>query len=599
MADMEKDILKIVDLRVSFEHDGKLHPAVRDICLTMRQGEMLALVGESGSGKSITALAIAGLLPSTAVQEEGYVFFDEKELTAFGEEEYNSIRGKDMTVIFQEPMTSLNPVLKVKTQIEEVIRRHEPQANAYQRSLKLLEDAGIADPIRCLDDYPHRLSGGMRQRVMIAMALACHPKLIIADEPTTALDVTTQARIIDRLTALRKEYGTAVLLVTHNLALVRNVADHIAVMYAGEIVEIADREELFAHPMHPYTRLLLASVPTLAGRGKSLASIRGSVPSPHEEYKGCRFAPRCPIAEEKCRKCKSAALSEANPGHWTACDLFNVPLPEMHADEQAPRISDELILSVSDLQAYVPLKQSFFGSKERKYLIEGINFGLHRGETLAIVGESGSGKTTLGRCLVRLFPNVEGKVLDNQGNDMLSMPMDNFRPFRRRLQMIFQDPFSSLDPRMNVGEIICEGMQQYGLHQNDRHARLMELLEQVGLPEDAAKRYPHQFSGGQRQRIGIARALAVEPEIIICDEVTSALDVSVQAQILNLLNSLKSKLGLSYIFITHDLGVVSYVADSIAVMQNGRIVETGSAKDILDKPQHPYTKTLLAASPRL
>ncbi|MBR6372060.1 MAG: ABC transporter ATP-binding protein [Victivallales bacterium] len=596
---MEKDILKVVDLRVSFEHEGELHPAVRNIGFTIRPKEMLALVGESGSGKSITALAIAGLLPTMAVQEAGYIFFDERELTALGEDEYNAIRGKSITMIFQEPMTSLNPVLKIKTQLEEVIRRHEPDTNAYQRSLKLLEDAGIADPVRCLDDYPHRLSGGMRQRVMIAMALACHPKLIIADEPTTALDVTTQARIMEKLTLLRQEYGTAVLLVTHNLALVRRMADRIAVMYAGEIVEIAEREELFANPRHPYTRLLLASVPSVSGRGKCLASIKGSVPAPYEEYEGCRFAPRCPIAEESCRNGQAPVLAEAGAGHLVACGRCNEALPEMCEEEQLPQPSTDCILRVSDLKAYVPLKQGLFGGKERKYLLEGINLELHRGETLAIVGESGSGKTTLGRCLARLFPNMEGSVQDAQGNELLAMAKEDFRQFRRKLQMIFQDPFSSLDPRMSVGEIICEGMEQFGLHANDKEVRLKELLEMVGLPEESATRYPHQFSGGQRQRIGIARALAVEPEIIICDEVTSALDVSVQAQILNLLNTLKRNLGLSYIFITHDLGVVSYVADSIAVMQNGRIVETGSAQDILDNPQQPYTKTLIAASPRL
>ena len=591
--------MKVMDLRVSFEHDGRLHPAVRDIDFTIRAKELLALVGESGSGKSLTALAIAGLLPTMAVLEQGYIFFDERELTALDEDEYNAIRGKDITMVFQEPMTSLNPVLKVKTQLEEVIRRHEPESNAYQRSLKLLEDAGIADPVRCLNDYPHRLSGGMRQRVMIAMALACHPKLIIADEPTTALDVTTQARIIDKLTALRQEYGTAVLLVTHNLALVRNVADRIAVMYAGEIVEIAERDDFFANPRHPYSRLLLGSVPSVSGRGRSLASINGTVPSPHEEYEGCRFAPRCPLANGNCRMGKSPILTEIAPGHLVACDLPDAPMPELQAEEQTAQVSQELILNVRGLCAFVPIKRGLLAPKERKYLLNDINIGLHRGETLAIVGESGSGKTTLGRCLVRLFRNVEGTVQDSQGNELLSMSMDQFRFFRRKLQMIFQDPFSSLDPRMNVGEIICEGMDQYRLHQNDRDERLKELLGQVGLPEDSAKRYPHQFSGGQRQRIGIARALAVEPEIVICDEVTSALDVSVQAQILNLLNTLKRKLGLSYIFITHDLGVVSYVADSIAVMQNGHIVETGSMQDILNNPQHPYTKTLIAASPRL
>ena len=325
--------MKVVDLRVSFEHEGELHPAVRNIGFTIRPKEMLALVGESGSGKSITALAIAGLLPTMAVQEAGYIFFDERELTALGEDEYNAIRGKSITMIFQEPMTSLNPVLKIKTQLEEVIRRHEPDTNAYQRSLKLLEDAGIADPVRCLNDYPHRLSGGMRQRVMIAMALACHPKLIIADEPTTALDVTTQARIMEKLTLLRQEYGTAVLLVTHNLALVRRMADRIAVMYAGEIVEIAEREELFANPRHPYTRLLLASVPSVSGRGKCLASIKGSVPAPYEEYEGCRFAPRCKYATPTC-SAMSIESKEFGEGRSYRCLMSVRKIREVYESEQ-------------------------------------------------------------------------------------------------------------------------------------------------------------------------------------------------------------------------------------------------------------------------
>ena len=394
--------------------------------------------------------------------------------------------------------------------------------------MKLLEEAGIADPVRCLNDYPHRLSGGMRQRVMIAMALACHPKLIIADEPTTALDVTTQARIMDKLAALRQEYGTSVLLVTHNLALVRHEAERIAVMYAGEIVEVADREELFSNPRHPYTRLLLASVPTVSGRGRSLASIKGSVPAPHEEYPGCRFAPRCPLAKDECRRGESPVLSDIGGGHLVACPLSGLPLP--CADDELPFAapSDEVILRVRDLRAFVPLKQGLLTGHGRKCLLEGVGFDLHKGETLAIVGESGSGKTTLGRCLARLFPNVEGSVQDAEGNELLSMTQDAFRHFRRKLQMIFQDPFSSLDPRMSVGEIISEGMEQYGLHSADKDERICELLEQVGLPMDSAKRYPHQFSGGQRQRIGLARALAVEPEIIICDEVTSALDAETE-----------------------------------------------------------------------
>ncbi len=595
-------ILSVNGLCVAFRQGRGTVRAVDDACFDIRRGEMMALVGESGSGKSVTALSLMGLLPSaTSVIEGGTAMFDGIDLLTASDSRLCELRGSRISMVFQEPMTALNPVLTIGWQLCEVLKRHEiiTTEEAHRRAVELLDKVGVADAPRRIAEYPHNMSGGMRQRVMIAMALACRPELLIADEPTTALDVTVQAQIMDLLAELRKEYGTAVLLITHNLALVREQADRVAVMYAGNIVEQTERETLFANPSHPYTRLLMQAIPSMEKRGTSLASIAGQVPPPSQKLPGCRFAPRCPYASAVCENGKPA-LKDIGGGHLVACarsiSQWNKPAS---ASSQSAMDRDDVLLKVSGLTVRFPIKGGLFSrKKECVHAVEDVALELRRGETLALVGESGCGKTTVGKALMRLVEPSGGRILLD-GTDLAALKSSALKPYRKRMQMIFQDPFASLDPRQMVGETIAEGMDAHGLHRNDRQTVLKELLEKVGLPSDSLTRYPHQFSGGQRQRIGLARALAVEPEIIVCDECTSALDVSVSAQILNLLKTLQMSMHLSYLFITHDLSVVGYIADRVAVMYLGRIVEQGTADEVLLSPAHPYTRALIASAPSI
>ena len=602
MSDDMGIVLKIEGLCVAFRQGKGTVRAVDNASFDIRRGEMMALVGESGSGKSVTALSLMGLLPeATSVIEGGSAVFEGIDLLKASEAKLGDLRGSRISMVFQEPMTALNPVLTIGWQLCEVLKRHEKLSadECRMRAVELLEKVGVADAERRISEYPHNMSGGMRQRVMIAMALACRPELLIADEPTTALDVTVQAQIMDLLGDLRKEFGTAVLLITHNLALVREQADRVAVMYAGNIVEQADRETLFANPSHPYTRLLLKAIPSMEKRGTSLASIAGQVPAPSEKLPGCRFAPRCPYASPECENGRPA-LKNVGDGHLVACvKSMNGADEQKNKSAQNAKDMGDVLLEVSGLTVHFPVKGSWFSRKrEVVHAVENVSLGLRRGETLALVGESGCGKTTVGKALMRLVEPTCGSVkLD--GVDLSLLKARELKPYRKRMQMIFQDPFASLDPRQMVGETIAEGMDAHGLHMDDRQKVLKGLLEKVGLPSDSLGRYPHQFSGGQRQRIGLARALAVEPDIIICDECTSALDVSVSAQILNLLKTLQFSMQLSYLFITHDLSVVGYIADRIAVMYLGRIVEQGSAEDVLKHPVHPYTRALMESAPSI
>ncbi len=595
-------ILKVDGLCVAFRQGKGTVRAVDNACFDIRRGEMMALVGESGSGKSVTALSLMGLLPeATSVIEGGTATFEGIDLLQATAAQLAELRGNRVSMVFQEPMTALNPVLTIGWQLCEVLRRHERLSadECRRRAVELLDKVGVADAERRVSEYPHNMSGGMRQRVMIAMALACRPELLIADEPTTALDVTVQAQIMDLLAELRKEFGTAVLLITHNLALVREQADRVAVMYAGNIVEQADRETLFANPRHPYTRLLLKAIPSMEKRGTSLASIAGQVPAPSEKLPGCRFAPRCPYASSGCDNGRPP-LKSVGEGHLVAC-VRAVDGMDAQTVSVAQKAKDKggTLLEVSGLTVHFPVKGSWLSKKkEVVHAVENVSFELRRGETLALVGESGCGKTTVGKALMRLVEPTRGSVRLG-GVDLSSLTPRELKPYRKRMQMIFQDPFASLDPRQMVGETIAEGMDAHGLHVDDRQEVLRGLLDKVGLPSDSLGRYPHQFSGGQRQRIGLARALAVEPEIVICDECTSALDVSVSAQILNLLKTLQFSMELSYLFITHDLSVVGYIADRIAVMYLGRIVEQGSAEEVLRHPVHPYTRALMESAPSI
>jgi peptide/nickel transport system ATP-binding protein len=601
-------LISIEDLRVEFATAAGPAHAVDGVTFDVRPGETFALVGESGCGKSVTALAILGLLQRPAGRVAGgAIRFDGQDLTRLPAEAMRRIRGNRIAMIFQEPMTALNPVFTVGFQIEEVLRLHQKlsRRDARDRAIALLERVGIPDPGRRIDEYPHQLSGGMRQRVTIAMAVGCRPALLIADEPTTALDVTVQAQVFELMRALTAEQGTAVLLITHDMGVVYENARRVAVMYAGRIVEEAPRDDLFARPQHPYTQLLLRSMPSRSVRGRRLATIEGMVPPATEFPPGCRFANRCPRVMDRCRASMPPDVA-LSAGRRAACFLLEgaPPAPlatDLPAAPASARDAASVRLEIRDLKVHFPIRRGLLQRVVgRVHAVDGVSLRLARGETLALVGESGCGKTTAGRTIVGLAPVTAGSVRVN-GTELAGLSRAALKPFRRRIQVIFQDPQSSLNPRMTVGDAIVEGMEVHGIGQGaaDRQARLAALLLRVGLHSDMASRYPHEFSGGQRQRIGLARALAVEPELIVCDEATSSLDVSVQAQVLNLFKDLQSELGLSYLFITHDMGVVQYLADRVAVMYLGRIVEEGETADVLGGAKHPYTVALLSAVPRI
>ncbi len=619
MSKERQPILELRDLRMGFVggtgQGRRVLMAVDGVSFDLRPGETFALLGESGCGKSATALASLRLLPAAGRILGGEVHFEGSELLQLPESEMRRVRGGGMAMIFQEPATSLNPVLSVGRQIGEVLERHAGLAGeaATQRVLELLKAVGIADAERRLSEYPFQLSGGMKQRVMIAIALAGNPRLLIADEPTTALDVTIQAQILDLLRRLQAERGMAMLLITHDLGVVAQMAHRIGVMYAGEIVEEAPREAFFSDPKHPYTQKLFAALPDLSRRGGVLETIAGQVPPLHAMPAGCRFAPRCPLAWERCRN-ESPDWFECGDGHRVRChwvaekraseNSFPQKQPALNsAGLEANTSGVDTLLKVDELRVHFPIKRGLL-QRTIGYVkaVDGVSIELARGKTLALVGESGCGKTTVGKAILQLIRPTGGNVRLGT-HELTGLSRTTLRPMRRRMQMVFQDPFASLNPRMSVGEIIAEGMSALGPPNQVAgvEAAIAAVLEQVGLPGDAASRFPHEFSGGQRQRVAIARALAVQPELIICDEPTSALDVSVQAQILNLLKSLQDRLGLAYLFITHNFAVVDYLAHEVAVMYLGRIVERGAVDEVLRNPRHPYTQALLSAvpSPRL
>ena len=631
MSSNNNAMLEVDDLRVGLDSDSGLVKAIDGLRLAIERGETFALVGESGCGKSMTALALLRLLPDNGRVRSGAVRLQldnqQTDLLALTEAQMRGVRGGQMGIIFQEPATSLNPIMRVGDQIVETIEAHTALrgAAAKAKAIDWLKKVGIPDPERRVDTYPFQMSGGQRQRVMIAIALAAEPKLLIADEPTTALDVTIQAQILDLLKSLQQELGMGMLLITHDLAVVKQVADTVALMYAGEIIETASAQAFFAAPRHPYARALLGALPEVDKRGQALAAIAGSVPPLTTEFTACRFAPRCPHAAPVCTqsppRLAQLPTHDAHAVHWVRCARVDDPAllasfaqPKEVANhvgrpptsgQNTQKIADAAaILTVRELRVEFPIRAGFLQREVDAFAaVDGVSFDLRPGETLALVGESGCGKTTTGKAMMRLLDAISKVSGDVTlcGQPLLKLAGAQRLQAKREMQIIFQDPFASLNPRMRVGQILEEGMQalrpEWG--PDERKTRLNELIERVGLRTDATTRYPHEFSGGQRQRIAIARALAVQPQVIICDEPTSALDVSVQAQILNLLAELQRELGVAYLFITHNFGVVEYFADRIAVMNKGRIVEQGDALALLANPKDDYTKRLLAAVPRI
>ncbi|UCH18534.1 MAG: dipeptide ABC transporter ATP-binding protein [Burkholderiales bacterium] len=610
-------MIELDDIRVGIATENAWLRVIDGLSLAIARGETFALVGESGCGKSMTALALMRLLPEGGAIDAGRVVLGGQDLVELPEAAMRSVRGRRIGMIFQEPATSLNPVTRVGDQIVEAIETHTALRGgaARERAVEWLRRVGIPEPERRIDDYPFRMSGGQKQRVMIAMTLACEPDFLIADEPTTALDVTIQAQILQLLKQLQKEQGLGLLLITHDLAVVSGMAHRVALMYAGQIVEVAEASEFFRSPRHPYSRALLRALPDAATRGRALEAIAGTVPAAGEVFNGCRFAPRCAFAFDACRR-TPPELVRAD-GASVRCLLYrdgerageSAAAAKPAAD--AGRVGDggraapsQPLLDVQRLRVGFPLRKGLLHRVTGEFVaVDDVSFEIGRARTLALVGESGCGKTTIGKAIVQLLrgqANVNGRAL-LEGQDLFALQGDALRRVRADIQLVFQDPFASLDPRMRVNDILEEGLLALRPEMDAaaRAARLKEMIERVGLRADALQRYPHEFSGGQRQRLAIARALAVGPKLLICDEPTSALDVSVQAQILNLLAELQRSMGVSYLFITHKIGVVEYLADDVVVMQAGRVAEQGAAQDVLYRPQAAYTKTLLAAVPRL
>ena len=606
---MTAPLLQVENLSTWLEGAAGTVRAVDQVSFAVQPGETFALLGESGCGKSMTALSILRLLPDAGHIAGGAVRFNGTNLLTLTEAEMREVRGRDIAIIFQEPATSLNPVLTVGQQIAEVLQHHGRLTGtaARERAQQLLAQVGIPDPGRRVDEYPFQLSGGMKQRVMIAMALAGEPRLLIADEPTTALDVTIQAQVLEVLAGLQRERRMAMLLITHDLGIVAQLAQHVGVMYAGELVEVAPRPAFFAAPRHPYSRKLFAALPRPERRAGALETIPGSVPPLTKVFTACRFADRCPSAWGRCHV-EAPAWHAVGPAHAVRCHLYDgksavaaEPAAVVPAAAPAALQPAAPLLEVEGLKVHFPIRKGLLKRTVGQVkAVDGVSLSLAAGRTLALVGESGCGKTTAGKAILQLLRPTEGSVRF-AGQELTLLSVQRLRPLRSAMQIVFQDPYASLDPRMRVGDIVEEGMAALGLAsgREEREERVGRLMENVGLSGDMLGRYPHEFSGGQRQRIAIARALAVNPRLLVCDEPTSALDVSVQAQILNLLKELQGSLGLSYLFITHNIAVVDYLAHDVAVMYLGRIVERGTADEILREPKHPYTDALLSAVPRI
>lgn len=600
-------MLILNNLSIKFQKKQYLRPAVTIKNFAVNHGEVIALLGESGSGKTILSLAMMGLLPETAILgKNSQIIFLGEDLSNFPEVAMKRIRGKKISMIFQEPMTSLNPVMTVGKQIAETLLAHAicSPGDVYAKVLELISQVELKDPEAIYTTYPHELSGGMKQRIMIAMALACEPELLLADEPTSALDVTVQYEILKLLKKLQRERNLTIIFITHDIGVVRDIADRIAVMYAGNIVEIATKQDFFQQPLHPYSKELFASIPGFLKRGTPLHIIEGVVPPLTEIISGCVFYQRCKYRRNACLveqpKLYPVYSSEVACILYESAKTLEIKLPEIPSElisttalqfenTQLQLPAADIVLQLTDVKVYFPIKKGFL-RRTKGYVkaVDGVSFQLTRGKTVAIVGESGCGKTTLAKAILRLIPHTSGQI------EFPRINTASQKLFRKYAQIIFQDPFSSLNPRMLIKDIVAEGMHALNIGTAaTRNLKVEKLLQQLGLPDDSLWRYPHEFSGGQRQRISIARALAVEPELIICDEPTSALDLSIQAQIINLLKKLQVDYQLTYLFISHNISVVAYLADEIIVMRNGLIVEQGPAIKILENPQENYTKKLI------
>ncbi len=567
LSEKKMNVIEIKNLSVDFFVEGKPVNAVKNSSLSIKEGETFGLVGESGSGKSVTSLAIMGLLPKPQAKvPNGEILYKGKNILDFTTKEMTQLRGNKITMIFQEPMTSLNPVFKIGNQIIETIILHQDvsKKEAREKAIQLLEEVGIPDPSRKVDDYPHQLSGGQRQRVMIAMALACEPDLMICDEPTTALDVTIQKQVLELLVSLKKNHKMSLLFISHDLSVVAEIADRVAVMKHGVIVEQGKTEDLFLRPNHPYTKGLLACRPSLGDNPKRLPTVQDF-------------------------------LSKEDPSFSFPKEKIEIKIEKNIEENKNP-----ILLEVKNCTKYFPIKGGLFGRTIDNFkAVDNVSFTLKKGMTLGLVGESGSGKTTLGRTILHLTEPTSGEII-YRGQNLSNLSSKEMRSMRKKLQIIFQDPYSSLNPRMTVGEIITEPLHihKIGKDKKERKEIAHRLLKKVGLLPEHYSRYPHEFSGGQRQRICIARTLTVKPEFIICDESVSALDVSIQAQVLNLLQDLQEEFDLTYIFISHDLNVVKYFSDQIAVMKEGKIVEMASPSEIYKNPSKDYTKRLIDSIPK-
>jgi len=628
-AAKSKDLLSVDRLRIEFLTEGQWLPVMENGTFTLERGKTLGLVGESGSGKTVSALAIMGLLPPRGCRASGSARFLGRDLMRMSPAELRQVRGNEIGMIFQEPMTSLNPAFTVGNQIAEQVRTHRKlsKAESWKVAVEMLERVEIPSAAERARDYPHAFSGGMRQRVMIAMALSCSPKLLIADEPTTALDVTTQAQIVQLLHTLQREEEMAMIFVTHDLGVIADVADDVVVMYAGQIVEHTASTELFTRPRHPYTEALLSSIPQLTPAGEALHSIPGIVPRPGQLPDGCRFHPRCSYSTDACVTTpvelrRSSALAgsggaqDSEVGQGSSNGSVGALSRCLRQDEltlagavgkasETPAATNgkvaapvEPILVASDLSKRFPVRSGLLRRVSGTVnAVDGVDLTIGAGTTLGLVGESGSGKSTLARLIVRLIEPSGGTVTLG-GVDLTALRGPKLRRERQGMQMVFQDPYSSLDPRQNILEVVGEPLRIHtSLDRAERERRVLELLSQVGIGGHVLGRQPHEFSGGQRQRIAIARALALEPSLLVCDEPVSALDVSTQSQVINLLTDLQDRLGLAYLFIAHDLSVVRHLSDRIAVMYLGKIVEEGAAEDVYSRPTHPYTAALLSAIP--